>query len=235
MINNDEPSSPERTISRGSAALQRWGGSGCVCTRVRVCACVCVGGSGRAPRAAGQRARLCPPQAPASAERAAAGRTARPAGSSPSAEFRQSPRSARSRARPAARCPGSPASLTGARPPQPRGKPRTLPGAAVRWPGSANLCAAAPVTARTSCDAARAGKNLHPLRLWSKRDGAGVLLGRRIAQLAPSPHAKFLFSEGYLPAFVLSQLQCSPEKKGKLLEGGRRGLVTITPGLPPLL
>lgn len=185
--------------------------------RVHACPCLCVcvcRGEWTSPPAAGQRARLCPPQAPASAERAAAGRAARPAGPSPSAEFRQSPRSARSRARPAARCPGSPASLTGARPPQPRGKPRTLPGAAVRWPGSANLRAAAPVTARTSCDAARAGKNLHPLRLWSERDGAGVLLGRRIAQLALPLTQSFCSQRAiYLPL-------CSPSCSAALKRRG---------------
>lgn len=196
-----------------------------MCTRVRVCACVS-GGVDEPPAPRGSAHGFVRPRPlPARSGQRRAGLPGPPAPlpRQSSARAHAAPVLGRDRRR------GVPAPAA----PAPR-KPRTLPGAAVRWPGSANLRAAAPATARTSCDAARAGKNLHLLRLWSKRDCAGVLLGRRIAQLAPSPHAKFLSSEGYLPAFVLSQLQCSPEKKGKLLEGGRRGLVTITTALPPL-
>lgn len=55
LINNDEPRSSGRIISRGTAALQSPGGSGCVYPRVCAFVCVCVRGTG-GPRPRGEPA-----------------------------------------------------------------------------------------------------------------------------------------------------------------------------------
>lgn len=196
-----------------------------MCTRVRVCA---GGRRGRAPRSAGHRRRLCPPQ------RRAAGRAARPDGPSPAAELRPLAGSA------GARCPGSPPHPpAGARPLQPRGSPRSSAGAAGRRLGSTNLCAPQP----HGEVAVRPGRG----RIFFASSPAAEQKQRCVCR-SPAPHRRTtgLFPARkvvlvffcprpviYLPLCSPSRLQCSAEERGKLLEGGRRGLVTIPSALPP--
>lgn len=201
----------------------------CPCASTRVCVCRGAGDGDEPPAQRGSAHGFVRP----SPRQRGAGSGGQGCPSPPAPLPPQS--SARSRVGTASGSPGIPRRL-----PQPRGKPPHL------WPArrgggrAAATCAPrALAAARTSCGAARAGKDLHPLRLQNKSSGAcaGALCSARCTAqplLRTQSLGVFLSSAGYLPAFVLSpRCGAALRRRGKLLEGGRRGLVAITSALPP--